>query len=122
MDIDLMDDADEGFQKCQSGDIFGTPCDAMAETIVEVMPRHLRALHEAADSAGRYPSNGALRLSVCPYCAGDLVESEGGVELECEDGMDGELHAVDHVHPEDRKAALTSAIVCIAAFVAEGIR
>lgn len=67
---------------CQCGEVYGAPCEwsgDVADTVlVEVMPEHLRASHEAAGNKGDYPQNGAIRLRVERSCADSLVESEDG--------------------------------------------
>src|SRR5690606_11412738 len=42
----------------------GDTCHDVAETVVEWMPRHLRASHAAAGGSGSYPANGAQRTAV----------------------------------------------------------
>lgn len=67
--------------RCECGELTGQPCNASIHKsdalLVEVIPEHLRASHEAARNRGCYPHNGALRLRVTPACADALEVSEG---------------------------------------------
>lgn len=67
---------------CQCGRFVGTECDAdlreCGSVTLEVMPRDMRASHEASGNAGSWPHNGALRLTVTPGHAQDVIEEENG--------------------------------------------
>lgn len=66
---------------CECGELYGERCEwdgpASETVIVEVMPEHLRASHEAAGNRGVYPHNGAVRLRVEQSCADRMVEHDG---------------------------------------------
>lgn len=62
------------FVRCQCGKITGVYCEAKAEAMIEWMPRHLRASHEAANNQGAYPQNGSLRLPINGECLDYLME------------------------------------------------
>lgn len=66
--------------RCACGEITGTPCTWEASVddavVVEHMPVHLRASHTAAGNAGRYPHNGAVRLTLAPTCAAERVAAD----------------------------------------------
>jgi hypothetical protein len=58
--------------RCQCGQITGEPCAEVLgpdSQLVEHMPEHLRASHEAA---GTWPYNGAVQLRLAPGCAAGL--------------------------------------------------
>ena len=63
--------------ECGEFDGGGGPCDwwgPVVETVVvEFMPEHLRASHEAAGNAGIYPHNGAVRIRCERSCADRLA-------------------------------------------------
>lgn len=67
------------FAQCACGEATGEACNwsgPRADTVViEWMPEHLRASHEAAGNRGVYPHNGALRLRVHPDCA-EMLSTE----------------------------------------------
>jgi len=44
--------------------------------MVEYMPEHLRASHDAAGNRGTYPHNGAVRLRLERSCAFQLMHDE----------------------------------------------
>jgi hypothetical protein len=44
--------------------------------VIEVMPRHLRASHEAAGNSGVYPHNGAERFRVEVGAGREYAESD----------------------------------------------
>lgn len=44
--------------------------------VVEYMPEHLRATHEAAGNPGVYPHNGSIRVAVYHGCAEMIVEDD----------------------------------------------
>lgn len=73
--------AEQAGPPCESGTATGEPCTwtgkACDLVIVEWMPEHLRASHEAAGNWGEYPYNGAQRLRCCPACAEMLQADEG---------------------------------------------
>jgi len=58
---------------CQCGEWSGERCawtGPIEETVVvEFIPEHLRASHEAARNYGVYPANGAIRIRVHTECA-----------------------------------------------------
>lgn len=67
--------------RCECGQATGERCaweGPVSETVViEWMPPHLRASHEAAGNSGSYPHNGAMRLRVeRETCAPMLSEDE----------------------------------------------
>jgi len=86
-DLD-SDDEDEGVAveprtvRCECGDYTGERCmwiGSPEETVVvEYMPMYLRASHEAAGNAGRYPHNGAVRIRCERSCAESIVEHDAG--------------------------------------------
>lgn len=45
--------------------------------VVEFMPAHLRASHEAAGNRGVHPANGSRQIRVERSCAESMVESDG---------------------------------------------
>lgn len=67
--------------RCACGAVTGVACEwagPRAETVIlEWMPEHLRASHEAAGNRGAYPHNGAERLRVERSCAEAIVEADG---------------------------------------------
>jgi len=72
--------------ECQCGKITGVQCGRsgpVAETaLVEHMPEHRRASHEAAGNRGVYPHNGAVRLRVARACARDVVDGDWTTEVD----------------------------------------
>lgn len=61
-------------KRCQCGIVTGVTCSASpASTLVEYMPEHLRASHEAARNRGSYPHNGAIRFRVSPHCCDEIL-------------------------------------------------
>lgn len=66
---------------CQCGEITGHRCDwigpADEVVTVEWMPPAHRDSHNTARNSGRWPANGALRLTVSDECAELLEEAEG---------------------------------------------
>lgn len=78
-DLDPEDDDDIGTaveprtMRCQCGEYTGERCawiGSPTETVVvEYMPEHLRASHEAAGNRGVYPHNGAARIRCERSCA-----------------------------------------------------
>lgn len=73
--------SDSGQVRCDCGECTGVRCEWVgprSETVVvEYMPEHLRASHEAARNRGVYPHNGALRLRVEQSCADAIIEDSG---------------------------------------------
>lgn len=66
----------DGFERCcRTG-----PLDQMR--LVEYMPMHLRASHEAAGNRGYYPQNGSIRVCVCADCLAIMEEQDTQGELE----------------------------------------
>ena len=68
---------------CECGEWSGEACNwrgPRADTvIVEFMPEHLRASHEAAGGGDRgvYPHNGAVRIRCERSCAARIIEADG---------------------------------------------
>jgi len=87
-DTDDSDDEDSATAveprtvRCECGDYTGERCmwiGSPEETVVvEYMPMYLRASHEAAGNAGRYPHNGAVRIRCERSCAESIVEHDAG--------------------------------------------
>lgn len=79
-EVEAEDDAEAGATPCECGEATGVQCEWTGpedETIVvEWMPHHLRASHEAAGNWGVYPLNGAIRLRVHPECADRIMSDE----------------------------------------------
>ncbi len=75
---------DENSAQCECAEAVGldTQCEwsgpLSSTVVIEWMPRHLRASHEAAANCGVYPSNGAVRLRVHHECASRLRRGESG--------------------------------------------
>jgi hypothetical protein len=71
--------------ECQCGKITGVGCcwsGPAAETVlVEHMPEHHRASHEAAGNRGVYPHNGSVRLRVARACVADVVDGDWTTEV-----------------------------------------
>lgn len=71
-----------GFLRCQCGEVTQVKCTRFRKRgemmVVEWMPYHLRASHEAAGNRGEYPGNGALRLLCCIQCGTAMLENEQG--------------------------------------------
>ena len=67
--------------KCQCGQWSGEPCQwsgpKSKTMVVEFMPEHLRASHEAAGNSGNYPHNGAVRVRVEESCAALMAKTDG---------------------------------------------
>lgn len=67
--------------RCACGEWSGHRCSwtgPRSETvIVEFMPEHLRASHQAAGNRGMYPANGARRIRVERTCAEMMVRDDG---------------------------------------------
>ena len=67
--------------KCQCGQWSGEPCQwsgpKSKTMVVEFMPEHLRASHEAAGNSGSYPGNGAVRVRVEASCAALMAKTDG---------------------------------------------
>lgn len=65
---------------CACGQVTGVRCDwvgtADKMAVVEHMPAHLRASHEAAGNRGAYPHNGAERIACEASCAAMLVDGD----------------------------------------------
>ena len=65
--------------ECECGEVTGVRCEWSGPreqtVVVEWMPEHLRASHEAAGNGGVYPHNGAERLRVYADCA-DHIDGE----------------------------------------------
>ena len=59
--------------RCECGVMTGRLCDGFGDpaemVMVEWMPEHFRASHEAAGNAGEWPHNGASRVLCLPSCA-----------------------------------------------------
>ena len=74
---------EEASPRCECGELFGDACDwdgrADELVLVEYMPSHLRASHEAAGSHGSYPRNGSKRIHASRDCADLLEEMFGAV-------------------------------------------
>lgn len=68
--------------RCECGVVTGVRCGWVGQRretqTVDWMPVYLRASHEAAGGCGTYPANGAVRLSLAPECAEQIMESESG--------------------------------------------
>ena len=66
---------------CACGEWSGERCQwagPQDETVlVEWMPEHLRASHEAAGNRGAYPGNGSTRIRVERSCAERMIECDG---------------------------------------------
>lgn len=78
--------------------------------IIEVMPDHLRASHQAAGNWGQYPHNGAERMVIDAEDVGDYVSDDDEYDhVVCVVGLnaDGSINA-DRLSDEDL-AALTRA-------------
>jgi len=71
--------------KCQCHELYYDRCGREADTIVEVMPNHLRNVHRISQDWGVYPHNGAERLHVSYDCAEAIIEGD----------EDGYAHEVD---------------------------
>ena len=71
--------------ECECGRVTGVKCGwsgpAVETVLVEHMPEHLRASHEAAGNRGVYPHNGAVRLRVARSCVADVVDGEWTTEV-----------------------------------------
>lgn len=71
----------ENLVHCECGEASGVACEwtgPSAETVVvEWMPLHLRASHDAAGGSGVYPYNGSVRLRVERTCAERMAEDDG---------------------------------------------
>lgn len=84
-DLD-SDDEDEGIAveprtvRCECGQYTGERCTWIGSpddtVVVEYMPTHLRASHEAAGNVGRYPYNGAVRVRCERSCAESIVADD----------------------------------------------
>jgi len=65
---------------CGCGDWTGYRCNwtgpADEMIVVEWMPEHLRASHEAAGNSGCWPHNGSERIAVKRSCADLLMEDD----------------------------------------------
>lgn len=70
------EEIDPATVRCECGAVTGHRCawvgPASETVVVEWMPEHLRAGHTAANNRGRYPHNGARRLTVHIDCADSL--------------------------------------------------
>jgi|SRR5690606_18451066 len=66
--------------RCECGQFTGERCIWIGSpddtVVVEYMPMHLRASHEAARNVGTYPHNGAVRVRCERSCAESIVESD----------------------------------------------
>src|SRR5690606_29914076 len=66
--------------RCECGQYTGERCAWIGSpddtVMVEFMPEHLRASHEAARNAGIYPHNGAVRVRCERSCAESIVEHD----------------------------------------------
>lgn len=66
---------------CKCGEWMGEPCcwtgPREKTVLVEYMPVHFRASHEASGNIGVYPGNGALRLRVEIGCAEMMFAEDG---------------------------------------------
>jgi len=66
---------------CECGAWSGEACTwagPRSDTVlIDYMPDHLRASHEAAGNRGRYPCNGSSRLRVSLACAAWMVGADG---------------------------------------------
>lgn len=62
---------------CECSEECSERCHESAELTIELMPRYLRATHQAAGNMGRYPHNGAVRLQVSEDCATKILVREG---------------------------------------------
>lgn len=67
--------------KCQCGEWMGEECawtgPVSGIVVVEWMPEHLRASHEAAGNHGECPVNGAVRVAVERSCAETMLAEDG---------------------------------------------
>lgn len=73
-------------------------------TLIEYMPRHLRASHEAARNDGSYPANGAIRdYVVGPVNPSDLHPRWARVIADGLDSIPDDEPAYDEI-PEDALA------------------
>ena len=79
--IEFVDSSPLADVPCQCGQWSGEPCQwsgSKNETVVvEFMPEHLRASHEAAGNSGSYPGNGAVRVRVEASCAALMAKTDG---------------------------------------------
>lgn len=80
--VDALEELiDHRYTPCECSEITGRPCGWQGDRddliLIEVMPRYLRAAHQAAGNPGRYPHNGAQRLWVTESCADNIIEHEG---------------------------------------------
>lgn len=66
--------------RCECGQYTGERCVWIGSpddtVVVEYMPMHLRASHEAAGNVGRYPHNGAVRVRCERSCAESIVAND----------------------------------------------
>lgn len=66
---------------CECGNWSGEQCTwagpASETVMIEFMPESLRESHRAAGNSGRYPNNGAERITVSRSCAEQIVRSDG---------------------------------------------